>query len=294
MQSSLGGVLRALVMLVCLIVAPLVALPDVSFPVWLKQLTKGRWSGKFWGEARASGDSQTAQARPAQPSPSSQRSGKGTGSMFGALPAALGQAEAGWPTSPTPPGKPSQPMLANAGVIAANLPASMGSEDKQPSGSADRAVLLNTVGTGARDPNGPRSAGEGLSRAQGIIPTAFVEQTVSSRLPLVAGSERANGSPFAQPTISTISETSAQPSARPTAEQLSRFRVVEERLRTLGAVHYLLETWGNATEYYRFRCRMPVAGSTTAVRHFEATDSDGLTAMSKVLKEIEAWKAVSL
>ena len=149
-------------------------------------------------------------------------------------------------------------------VIAANLPANMGSQDKQPSGSADRAVLLNTVGTGG-DPNGPRSAGEGLSRAQGIIPTAFVEQTVSSRLPLATGS----GGPMAV-VRSTDDfhnlETSAQPSARPTTEQLS-FSRGRERFAPR-AVHYLLETWA-MQRVLPVPMRMPVAGSTAAVRHFE-------------------------
>lgn len=293
MQSSLGGVLRALLMLVCLILGPLMALPDVSFPVWLKQFTKGTWIGNWRGNTKSTGDSQTAQAKPAQPAP--QRSGKPSSSLFGALPAALGQAETGWtglpksPDNPTLP--PAQTMSANPTAIAGALVP----QDGKPLVPDDRARLLTmatasqTAAMAGQDV-ASRSTGEGLSRAQGVIPTGFVEQFRPSHAPLATGLDRI----LARHDAPTTKEASAQVDPQSSAEQLSRFRVVEERLRNLGAVHYLLEAWGNATEYYRFRCRMPIAGSTTAVRHFEATDSDGLAAMSKVLKEIEAWKAQSL
>lgn len=300
MQSSLGGVLRALVMLVCLILGPLMALPDVSFPIWLKQSTKGTWIANWWGNPRPASNSQIAQAKPAQPT--SQRSSKASSSLFGALPAALGQAEAGWPSFPTSPDSPRLPAgqtaLPGPAAITANLEVNPAPHDEKPQGSLDQtqlpemATAAQTAVIAGQDGASP-TRGEGLSRDQGVIPTAFVEQSRPSRPSSAAGLEQILAQQHAL-TAPPCREPPAQASPPPSTEQLSRFRVVEERLRTLGAAHYLLEAWGNATEYYRFRCRMPIAGSSTAVRHFEATDSDGLAAMSRVLKEIEAWKAQSL
>ena len=224
MQSSLGGAFRALVLLACLILTPLMAIPDVSFPDWIKKLSQGRWDGNWGGVLKSVGDATTTPAKQTASRP--QRDGKTSGSLLGGLPATLGQAESGWPkdaTAPVDQPAPRHDPMAEATGL-----------------SADRPVMRQEVPT--------------------------------------------------QPTVLTPPPQNLQ---TPT-EQLARFRAVEERLRALGAVHYLLEAWGNATEYYRFRCRMPVAGSTAAVRHFEATDSDGLAAMSKVLEEIEAWKARSL
>ena len=70
-----------------------------------------------------------------------------------------------------------------------------------------------------------------------------------------------------------------------------RFTFIQQRLRELGATYYVLESWGDQGRLYRFRCRMPVAGSANYTRHFEATDADALTAMGKVLADVEAWRA---
>jgi hypothetical protein len=70
-----------------------------------------------------------------------------------------------------------------------------------------------------------------------------------------------------------------------------RFLWIQQRLRRLGATYYLLEAWGGGDQLYRFHCRMALAGSPGATRHFEATDRDPFEAMSKVLREVEAWRA---
>ena len=116
---------------------------------------------------------------------------------------------------------------------------------------------------------------EHVSRMQGVIPTVFNEQLAP-----------AHGSVGPSP----MPEQATQGRSR---QDVGRFRQVEQRLRALGAVHYLLEEWGDDGGFYEFRCRMPIASSLTAVRYFEATDSDGLRAMSRVLSEIEAWKAAA-
>jgi hypothetical protein len=68
------------------------------------------------------------------------------------------------------------------------------------------------------------------------------------------------------------------------------FSEMQNRLRQLGATYYLLETWGNEQQYYRFYCKMAVGGNTNYTHCFESTDSDPIAAMTTVLKQIEAWR----
>jgi hypothetical protein len=70
-----------------------------------------------------------------------------------------------------------------------------------------------------------------------------------------------------------------------------RFTLMERRLREFGATYYLLETWGNDSEYYRFHCKMAIANNPAHTRPFEATDTDPLRAMSRVVEQVEAWRA---
>ncbi len=70
-----------------------------------------------------------------------------------------------------------------------------------------------------------------------------------------------------------------------------RFTYIQTRLRELGATYYLLESWGAEGEYFRFHCRMAVGGSQGYTRHFEATESDAMQAMARVLEEVESWRA---
>jgi hypothetical protein len=68
------------------------------------------------------------------------------------------------------------------------------------------------------------------------------------------------------------------------------FLSMQDRLRQLGATYYLLETWGNQRQVYRFYCQMAVGGSTNYTRYFEATNSDPMEAMSDVLRQVETWR----
>jgi hypothetical protein len=65
------------------------------------------------------------------------------------------------------------------------------------------------------------------------------------------------------------------------------FHGIQDRLRQLGATYYLLESWGNDQQTYRFYCKMAVGGSAEFTRCFEATDVDPLQAMIKVLRQVE-------
>jgi hypothetical protein len=69
------------------------------------------------------------------------------------------------------------------------------------------------------------------------------------------------------------------------------FQKIQNRLKSLGATYYLLETWGNDQRMYRFYCEMSMAGDADFTRSFEATHSDPIGAMQKVLTQVEDWRA---
>jgi hypothetical protein len=78
------------------------------------------------------------------------------------------------------------------------------------------------------------------------------------------------------------------------AKAADQFQVVQERLRQLGATYYLLESWGNQQQLYRFYCKMAVGGSAQYTRCFEATDADSLQSMVEVLRQVETWRGGGL
>lgn len=67
-----------------------------------------------------------------------------------------------------------------------------------------------------------------------------------------------------------------------------RFEAIQERLQTLGASYFRLESFGSAGQFYRFQCEVPIGGDG-AVRHFEATSINALEAMDSVLAEVDRW-----
>ena len=75
-----------------------------------------------------------------------------------------------------------------------------------------------------------------------------------------------------------------------TAAVPSECREIQERLQRLGATYYVLESWGNDQQLYRFCCKMAVAGNADYVHCFEATHSDPLQAMQQVLQQVETWR----
>lgn len=81
------------------------------------------------------------------------------------------------------------------------------------------------------------------------------------------------------------------PGATPTTEvrAVDHFTEIQQKLRTLGASHYALESVGQAGNMYRFHCTMTAPGNGR-VQPFEAIDSDPLQAMAKVLAQVEACR----
>jgi hypothetical protein len=80
-----------------------------------------------------------------------------------------------------------------------------------------------------------------------------------------------------------VNNNTAQADANP-------FMALQDRLRQLGATYYLLETWGNQRQYYRFYCQMAVGGNAGYTHYFEAINANPLEAMADVLRQVEAWR----
>jgi hypothetical protein len=116
---------------------------------------------------------------------------------------------------------------------------------------------------------------------------------VSSLAPLARAGAGQLPAPAAAPIPGSFPEEGgAAPTPQP-PRPTDQFTYIQRRLRQLGATYYLLETWGTEGQYYRFHARMAVGGSANYVRHFEATDTDAVRAMAKVLEQVEAWQAGS-
>jgi hypothetical protein len=71
------------------------------------------------------------------------------------------------------------------------------------------------------------------------------------------------------------------------------FMTMQDRMRRLGATYYLLETWGNQRQFFRFYCQMSVGGNSSYTRYFEAINANPLEAMADVLRQVESWRGGS-
>ena len=80
-----------------------------------------------------------------------------------------------------------------------------------------------------------------------------------------------------EPNINNKGSNSGQTGTNP-------FMSMQDRLRQLGASYYLLETWGNQRQFFRFYCQMAVGGNSSYTRYFEAINPNPLEAMADVLR----------
>jgi hypothetical protein len=94
--------------------------------------------------------------------------------------------------------------------------------------------------------------------------------------------------PISAPPLAAASAETARAAAAP-----SDYREIQTRLQKLGATYYVLESWGNDEQLYRFCCKMAVAGNADYIRCFEATHADPLQAMQQVLNQVESWRGTT-
>jgi hypothetical protein len=213
MQSSAAVVLRALLMLICLIAIPLAALWGSSLPRILSGVMDGRWREMLFSKS-SSAPAETSQFEPIVP-----------GAVLPAIPA-----------EPIRPNWQSEPLKAGPQWPPKTL-------DPAPS-TVTPAVYEAQVG--------PAAAASGMRRL--------------------------------------AAEAAVSPPPQPPAAP-EQFTMIQERLRQLGATYYLLESWGNRQDLFRFYCKMAIGGNPNFTRHFEATDSEPLRAMALVLEQVETWRA---
>lgn len=231
-QSSTTTLVRASVMLVCVVVLPLVALFGTSLPEWAEEVGLiDRLLGRQVLSHRAT-DTRSVAAPALQPVPHA--------------PSVIQQ-------SPQP-----GPWFSQPGVPPQVVPPALGSFESPV-----------TPPPGAGFPEADRVVG-----------------------PVVKAGYETLDAAISQPQPDWPGQ-SAVPAAPPAAAPASPFEYVGKRLRELGATYYLLELWGDEQKLHRFYCRMAVGGNPNCTRYFEATDADALTAMVRVLQEVEVWRSAA-
>ncbi len=265
MESSTVLAFRIFVMLACLIVVPMAAIFGSAFPDVVKSVLVDRLVA--WGTGKS-----PETAKPA------------SNGGFGEVTPGGNSVQAGannweaprWGAQSTPAttwqSQEANPAL--SGVVpagAAVVNPSMGNQSASfaaPAESGRVAPGTYPVGRGTNEPPYRKEAVENSPLAQ-----QFKRPARPQAMPLGDGAGTAAGQ-------------GAQ-----SLEQPERFTAMERRLRENGATYYLLETWGNEGELYRFHCKMAIANNPNYTRHFEATDRDALKAMAQVLERVEAWRA---
>ncbi len=188
--------------------------------------------------------------------------------------------------TPTAAAGPPKDALAAAPNFGGDSPAKNGSSATTNAGTAPAWPMASapaqTTGTDAD------MASAMPSRA--VIPADYPAPLGADAAGAQAGSQVGFDAPLAATNAASpqASLTSGNAAAPPASDAFGR---IEKRLRECGASYYLLETWGNDGELYRFHCKMSVANHPGATRHFEATSRVALQAMTQVLEQVEAWQA---
>lgn len=149
----------------------------------------------------------------------------------------------------------------------------------EPSGSQSSAVLP--------------AAASGPGPPAGNSQAVYVEAAPPSNHAAVGSVYSSGPAGAAAPVQGAVSSASAgdRPPAEGSRAQPDPFTAMERKLREYGATYYLLETWGNDSQSFRFHCKMAIGNNPNYTRHFEATDHDALRAMQRVLERVEAWRA---
>jgi len=255
MQSGPIVAVRAVVMLACMIVVPLVAIFWKHWPQAIDLARGGRWTEL----AELGADIVTKSG----PQPTTTHVGTQEAPTFGdnrvENAASIGAVDAP-PTihaNPFASSAPAPPAMVIGDVTPASMTAPTGTAAPV---AAPAAHQVPTTDVPPSQPNGSPIPDPAATAAS--LPASMAPQTPLDAAP------HAEGSPQSNP-----------------------FRDLEQRLRSLGATYYLLESWGTEGNLYRFHVKMAMAGNPNYNRHFEATDADPLIAMSRVLEDVEMWRS---
>ena len=267
-------------MVSCLILIPLIAVSGTSLPDLAKGLLD--WNST----ATASTGNQLSEAPSFAPSQATAYPGSQHEAVSQGVPLGGYQAASAWPGSfevPGPGGGSEYPSLAD--------------HRNQMGGAGQLSGVGQSVSpsTNYTDPNHAEQVIRASYDVQVDTPSYYLEQTgltagqtadwdrsrELSRLPAPVDL-MPPGAPLPRP------EAGYPVSSPPVTTD--RFTHIQKRLSDLGATYYLLEAWGKDAQFFRFHARMAMGGANYS-RHFEATDANALQAMSKVLQQVEAWRA---
>lgn len=260
MQSSTGLAFRALIMLSCMILVPVVAVFGTS---WLN----------FWNKKGAQA---TASTPPAAP-------------PHGAMP--LGPSNAGR-LAATPMSAPEPRPLSSEPPAARGSDTSATAVSGSPWSAGPPPLAMPATSNAT-----PRFETATIPPPGASPPITGVR--ARENWPVVQASGQSEPSTFQSRNgrvLQASAPASAMPAAvsslaAPPAASTDWFRWTQQRLRELGATYYLLETIGPKGDQYRFHCTMAIGGDPQYTRTFEATDTDPTAAMRAVLDKVEAWRA---
>jgi hypothetical protein len=164
------------------------------------------------------------------------------------------------------------------------LSASSSTSSDDPSHSTTPGAVTATTESSAPGPLASAVQGTGDTRSIAATPLKPVAAAPSAVVPI--GYQASTG---ASPVVAPVTDAAGQGAGG--AGAADQFRAIQERLRQLGATYYLLESWGNQQQLYRFYCKMAVGGSAQYTRCFEATHADALQSMVQVLRQVETWRS---
>ncbi len=275
--SSAGETLRGLVMLVCLVALPLAALHGTK---WSDATSALPAMAKRWLNCRWESNSAMAKENVAtEPVPACRDS-----TLACAIPPPAAE-ELAPDRGPTLGSDPFTSATPDNEIARANLQPSV------PADPPDEGVAVPERSPSQPRFVGPERPGTGDARWPSL---QRMEMASVSRASLVPVSRRDCDAPAARPLrpfSARISEVGSPDPSGPPSSGTDRFTYVLGRLRELGAVYYLLETWGSEGQQFRFHCKMAIGGNPGYTRHFEATDAEPMHAIARVLSDVEAWRA---
>ena len=260
-QSSAAVACRAIVMVACLVGLIGAALFGTALPDLVKGLLDGHWPA-----GTKSANQLVPEAPPFSSPPSSQ---------WESWPADGPRNAPGWPDG-------SQP-----GATAFTAAAGRAAPEVFHDGEMDRRSAAGSMVPVASPRGVPRmgtvqASYESWAGQPSDNPATSYEAYPKGAAPSSSGQS-------ARDVFQPDQQSRVMPRPQP-AQTVDRFTYIQTRLRELGATYYLLESWGSDGQYFRFHCRMSVGGSQGYARHFEATESDALQAMARVLEEVESWR----
>ena len=260
-QSSAAVACRAMVMVACLVGLFGAALFGTALPDLVKGLMAGKWPA---------GTESANQLAPEPPAFSSQSS-----SQWESWSADKSRNAPGWPDGSR------QGTTAFTGANGQAAPeAFRGGEMDRRSASGGMAPMASPKGVPLA--GAVQASYESWAGQPSDSPATSYEANPEVVAPMSAWQSAQDVFQPDQP-----SRVTPRPQPRRTVD---RFTYIQTRLRELGATYYLLESWDSDEQNFRFHCRMAVGGSQEYARHFEATESDALQAMARVLEEVESWR----